>query len=157
MYAAPNYLLREGFEVELVDPVEPGSPEQCSYGNSGVISSSTFVPNATPGMIREIPGWLRDPDGPLSIRPRYFPEGLAVAPALPRQAAAKIAPAILPPHSIQSRALPMSVMRRSSRMPVARTSYRRAVCSSFMKIRRGRTRAVSASTSVANTGFRWRF
>lgn len=73
---AANYLLREGYSVALIDPLEPGSPQQCSYGNSGIISTSTFIPNATPGLLRNVPRWLLDPDGPLAIRPLYLPIAL---------------------------------------------------------------------------------
>ena len=29
-----------------------------------------------PGMLRKVPGWLRDPLGPLAVRPSYFPRAL---------------------------------------------------------------------------------
>ena len=71
-----NYLLRAGYRVQLVDPLEPGSPDQCSYGNSGIISTGTFVPAALPGLVQSIPKMLLDPEGPLSLRPSYFPKAL---------------------------------------------------------------------------------
>ncbi len=71
-----NYLLREGFDVEVIDPVAPGSPEQCSYGNAGGICPGSCIPNAMPGMIKKIPGWLADPEGPIGIRLAYLPHAL---------------------------------------------------------------------------------
>jgi D-amino-acid dehydrogenase len=39
-----NYLLREGFDVEVIDPALPGSEEQCSYGNAGGICPGSCIP-----------------------------------------------------------------------------------------------------------------
>ncbi|QJP16881.1 FAD-dependent oxidoreductase [Starkeya sp. ORNL1] len=71
-----NYLLREGFEVEVIDPVAPGSEDQCSYGNAGGICPGSCIPNAMPGMLRQIPKWLADPEGPLYVRLAYLPQAL---------------------------------------------------------------------------------
>lgn len=71
-----NYLLKEGFEVEVIDPVVSGSPEQCSYGNAGGICPGSCIPNAMPGMARHIPKWLADPEGPIGVRLAYLPHAL---------------------------------------------------------------------------------
>ena len=71
-----NYLLREGFEVEVVDPALPGSRDQCSYGNAGGICPGSCVPNAMPGMLQQIPKWLLDPEGPLFVRLAYLPQAM---------------------------------------------------------------------------------
>lgn len=71
-----NYLLDAGFAVSVIDPVEPGSPEQCSYGNAGGLSPGSCIPNAMPGLIRELPGLLRDPEGPISLRLLDLPHAL---------------------------------------------------------------------------------
>ena len=34
------FLQRDGWAVTVIDPVEPGAPDQTSYGNAGSISSS---------------------------------------------------------------------------------------------------------------------
>ncbi len=47
-----------------------------SYGNAGVITSGSCVPQSLPGLWKSIPGMLFDPDGPASIRPGYFPKFL---------------------------------------------------------------------------------
>ncbi|CAN5280569.1 FAD-binding oxidoreductase [soil metagenome] len=69
-----SYLQREGFDVEIVDFAEPGT--QCSFGNAGGICPGSCVPIAMPGMLRKVPGWLLDPEGPLHIRLAYLPQAL---------------------------------------------------------------------------------
>ncbi len=68
------YLQREGFEVEIIDPEPPGT--QCSFGNAGGICPGSCIPNAMPGILRKVPGWLSDPEGPLHIRLAYLPQAL---------------------------------------------------------------------------------
>lgn len=76
-------LLRMGRAVRLIDPLP--SPGGASFGNAGLISSSTFVPVALPGMLRNVPRWLTNPLGPLAVRPSYLPRA---APWLMRWVAA---------------------------------------------------------------------
>jgi D-amino-acid dehydrogenase len=64
------YLQRAGFKVTLVDSGPIG--EGCSFGNAGNISPGAVVPYLIPGILKEAPKWLFDPDGPLKIRPGYF-------------------------------------------------------------------------------------
>lgn len=71
-----NYLLRAGFSVDVLDPVAPGSPEQCSYGNAGGICPGSCIPNSMPGMAKHIPAWLADPEGPISLRLLHLPHAL---------------------------------------------------------------------------------
>jgi D-amino-acid dehydrogenase len=68
------YLQRSGHQVTVIDPLPPAGG--ASYGNSGLISSDTAVPVALPGMLRKVPGWLADREGPLIVRPSYFPRAL---------------------------------------------------------------------------------
>jgi glycine/D-amino acid oxidase-like deaminating enzyme len=68
------YLQRSGHNVTVIDPLPPAGGT--SYGNSGLISSDTAVPIALPGMLRKVPGWLADSEGPLIVRPSYFPRAL---------------------------------------------------------------------------------
>jgi len=65
------YLLRDGHRVTLVDRDGPG--EGASKGNAGAISPGSCVPLAMPGTLAKVPQWLLDPDGPLVVRPSYFP------------------------------------------------------------------------------------
>jgi D-amino-acid dehydrogenase len=69
--SAASYLQRDGHEVFVVDPNEPG--EGASFGNAGCINPSSVVPMSLPGVIRNVPKWLRDPLGPLSVRWSYLP------------------------------------------------------------------------------------
>ena len=64
------WLQRDGHRITFVSPVPAG--EACSYGNAGSLSPSACLPVGMPGMWRQVPGWLRDPDGPLAIRPAYL-------------------------------------------------------------------------------------
>ena len=68
------YLQRSGHHVNVVDPLPPAGGT--SYGNSGLISSDTAVPIALPGMLRKVPGWLTDREGPLTVRPTYLPRAM---------------------------------------------------------------------------------
>ncbi|MCC7048536.1 MAG: FAD-dependent oxidoreductase [Alphaproteobacteria bacterium] len=70
-----SYLQRDGHQVTVIDRVPPG--EGCSFGNAGGMSPGSCVPVAMPGMAKQIPQWLMDPLGPLSIRWSYL------LPALP--------------------------------------------------------------------------
>ena len=76
-------LLRDGHRVTLIDRDEPG--RGCSFGNGGVIQIGASVPVATPGVLRQVPGMLLDPNGPLVIRWSHL---LRLAPYLVRFIAA---------------------------------------------------------------------
>ena len=62
-------LLQKGFQVTIVDKAEPG--QGASYGNAGVISPWSIVPQSLPGMWRKVPSWLMDPLGPVTVSPGY--------------------------------------------------------------------------------------
>lgn len=76
---AASYLQRDGHNVFLLDPGTPG--EGASFGNAGAFNASSVTPVAMPGIVKKVPGWLRDPLGPLSLRWSYLP---AVLPYLYR-------------------------------------------------------------------------
>ena len=71
---AASYLLRDGHKVTVIDRVPPG--EGCSFGNAGCISPGSMAPLAGPGVLWQVPGWLRDPLGPLALRWAYLPRAL---------------------------------------------------------------------------------
>ncbi|HUR90911.1 MAG TPA: FAD-dependent oxidoreductase [Ramlibacter sp.] len=73
------WLQRDGHAVTFIAPVPPG--EACSFGNAGSLSPSACLPVGMPGMWKQAPGWLLDPDGPLRVRPGYL---LTVLPWLMR-------------------------------------------------------------------------
>ena len=64
-------LQRDGHAVTLVDRGAPG--EGASGGNAGVIVTGSFLPRSMPGTVKQVPGWLFDPKGPLFVRPLYAP------------------------------------------------------------------------------------
>ena len=74
-----SYLQRDGHSVFLIEPGNPG--EGASFGNAGAFNASSVTPIAMPGVIKNVPKWLRDPLGPLSLRWSYLP---AVLPYLYR-------------------------------------------------------------------------
>ena len=65
------YLQRDGHAVTLIDHAEPGSG--ASLGNGGMLSGSSIIPVAMPGVAAKVPGWLMDTQGPLTIRWGYLP------------------------------------------------------------------------------------
>ena len=85
-------LLEKGRTVRLVDKDEPG--QGASYGNAGVISPWSCVPQSLPGLWKNIPRWLLDPEGPVSIRPGYLPRALPWALKFLRAGRADELPAI---------------------------------------------------------------
>src|SRR6516164_9704996 len=76
---AASWLQRDGHSVFLVEAGEPG--HGASFGNAGCFNGSSVTPMSMPGVIRNVPRWLLDPLGPLSLRWNYLP---AIAPWLVR-------------------------------------------------------------------------
>ena len=56
--SAAEFLRREGVSVTLLDRVNPGDPEQTSYGNAGLLASSAIVPISSPGIWKKLPYYL---------------------------------------------------------------------------------------------------
>ena len=61
--ACAHRLQTLGFDVVLVDRDLPG--EACSFGNAGRIATSLVTPKSVPGLLRKVPGMLRDHRHPL--------------------------------------------------------------------------------------------
>ncbi|RLA43415.1 MAG: FAD-dependent oxidoreductase [Gammaproteobacteria bacterium] len=59
------HLQEEGVSVTVIDRQRPGN--ECSYGNAGVLGSATCIPISMPGVLYNVPGWILDPKGPLTI------------------------------------------------------------------------------------------
>src|SRR6516165_4800043 len=76
---AASWLQRDGHSVFLVEAGEPG--HGASFGNAGCFNGSSVTPLSMPGVINNVPRWLFDPLGPLSLRWSYLP---AIAPWLVR-------------------------------------------------------------------------
>ena len=67
-----RYLLEKGFSVRIVDRDAPA--QGASFGNAGVISAWSCVPQSMPGIWRKVPHWLLDPNGPVALRWLYLPQ-----------------------------------------------------------------------------------
>ena len=65
-------LLDRGHEVVLIEP--GGKQGRPTDGNAGWIAHTDVMPLASPKAWRNLPGWLMDPLGPLTIRPGYLPQ-----------------------------------------------------------------------------------
>ena len=65
-------LQERGARVRLIDRAEPG--QETSFGNAGVISPWSVVPQAMPGIWKSIPGMLLNANGPLTVRPSFWPK-----------------------------------------------------------------------------------
>ncbi|MGB1356388.1 MAG: NAD(P)/FAD-dependent oxidoreductase [Candidatus Puniceispirillaceae bacterium] len=62
-------LAERGLSVTVIDRKPPC--EETSFGNAGVISPWSCVPQSVPGLWRKLPKWLLDPQGPVFIRKRH--------------------------------------------------------------------------------------
>ncbi len=65
------FLAREGHEVILLDPREPGTGT--SFGNAGVLSVESCLPLARLSLLRAAPAMLLDPEAPFRLRLRHLP------------------------------------------------------------------------------------
>ncbi|MEM7069804.1 MAG: FAD-binding oxidoreductase [Pseudomonadota bacterium] len=65
-------IAEKGLSVQLIDRDKPG--QGTSYGNAGVISPWSIVPQAVPGIWKQIPSMLLKSDGPLAIKTSYLPK-----------------------------------------------------------------------------------
>ena len=65
-----SYLRRDGHDVTVLTMHPPG--EYCSFGNAGMLNNAGCVPQAMPGVIWKVPGYLTDPLGPLVVRGKYL-------------------------------------------------------------------------------------
>lgn len=65
-------LVEKGLRVRLIDRDAPG--QATSYGNAGIISPWSVVPQSMPGIWKKVPGWLLDPLGPVTVKPSYLPK-----------------------------------------------------------------------------------
>ncbi len=64
-------LRREGREVLLLEPNEPGSG--ASFGNAGTIADYAIIPVGTPAVLKNLASLLLNADSPLSIRKAALP------------------------------------------------------------------------------------
>ena len=64
------YLQKSGRQVTLIDPLSPGAGT--SSGNAGIISVGSVHPESMPGIWKEIPEMLLQPQAPVKLRPGYL-------------------------------------------------------------------------------------
>ena len=69
--ACAHYLLEAGRSVRILERGVVGAAT--SFGNCGTITPSHAPPLAAPGVIGRALRWMRQPDAPLYIRPRFDP------------------------------------------------------------------------------------
>jgi D-amino-acid dehydrogenase len=65
-------LAEAGCKVTVID--RTGICAETSSGNAAGLAFTEIIPMAHEGMIRQVPRWLVDPLGPLTIPPAYFPK-----------------------------------------------------------------------------------
>lgn len=103
--ATAHALADEGHDVVVVDREGPAAGT--SRGNAGMIAHTDIEPMASPKMLRQVPRFLMDPLGPLTIRKEYL---LPILPWLTRLILAsrpgEIAKSITAITAIQSLAMP---------------------------------------------------
>lgn len=69
--AIAAHLAEAGLRVEVID--RTGICEETSSGNAAAFAFSDVLPLAHKGMLAQVPKWLADPLGPLTIPPAYLP------------------------------------------------------------------------------------
>jgi len=65
-------LQRDGHDVVLIDP--KGAGEGASFGNGGVLASSSIIPISMPGLAMKAPAMLFDSNQPLFLKWSYLPK-----------------------------------------------------------------------------------
>lgn len=74
-------LLKDEYQVTIIEPQQPGGEQAASYGNGAFLSPASIIPMSMPGLWKKVPGYLLDPNGPFTIRWRFL---LKLAPWLAR-------------------------------------------------------------------------
>ncbi|HCL93183.1 MAG TPA: FAD-binding oxidoreductase, partial [Gammaproteobacteria bacterium] len=67
-------LQREGVSTLLIERGPIGG--EATFGNCALLALSEIVPLAKPGVMKKLPGWILNPEGPLAIRPGHLPSAL---------------------------------------------------------------------------------
>jgi glycine/D-amino acid oxidase-like deaminating enzyme len=137
-----SWLQRDGHHVFLIDPGNPG--EGASFGNAGAFNGSSVTPMAMPGIIRNVPKWLMDPLGPLSLRWSYLP---SILPYLVRFVSASAPDKV---HA-QARALRPLV---GPTVPLVRELAREAGAEELIH-QRGHLYVYRSEEGLAKDGFAW--
>ena len=67
-------LQQEGIATTLIERGSIGG--EATFGNCALMALSEIVPLAKPGVMKKLPGWILNPEGPLAIRPGHLPAAL---------------------------------------------------------------------------------
>ena len=70
------WMQRDGWNVTIIDKVAPGSPDQTSFGNAGILARCAVIPVSVPGLLKKVPALLARSDQPLFLRWSYLPKFL---------------------------------------------------------------------------------
>jgi len=70
--ATAIWLQRAGQQVTLIDMAEP--TQRASYGNAGVLASSSVLPVTMPGLLGKLPKMVLSPNEPIFVRWPYLPK-----------------------------------------------------------------------------------
>lgn len=70
--SAALHLQNDGHAVTLLDARSPGTAT--SFGNAGAIVTSAIEPNATPGILKQLPKYALDPSSGIRARYAYLPK-----------------------------------------------------------------------------------
>ncbi len=62
-------LQKKGYQVTMLD--KEGVAAGASTGNCGLMAVSEIVPISKPGVLSQVPGWLMDPEGPVTVRAKH--------------------------------------------------------------------------------------
>ncbi|WP_170604090.1 NAD(P)/FAD-dependent oxidoreductase [Ruegeria arenilitoris] len=65
-------LIERGIPVRLLDRGEPG--QETSFGNAGVVSPWSIIPQSVPGVWKQLPAMLLNPKSALSVRAAFWPK-----------------------------------------------------------------------------------
>ena len=140
---AARWLQRDGHSVFLVEAGNPG--EGASFGNAGAFNGSSVTPTAMPGVIRQVPGWLRDPLGPLSLRWSYLPTILPNLARVVRSAT---------PEKVRAQARALRPLIAPT-VPLVRELAREAVAQGHPMDQRGHLYVYRSAEALAKDALAW--
>ncbi|HVB15116.1 MAG TPA: FAD-binding oxidoreductase [Stellaceae bacterium] len=139
---AASWLQRDGHSVVLIEPGNPG--EGASFGNAGAFNGSSVTPAAMPGVIRNVPRWLIDPLGPLSLRWSYLPSILPYLVRFVRSAT---------PEKVRAQARALRPLLAPT-VPLVRELARDAGADDLVH-QRGHLYVYRSAEALAKDGFAW--
>ena len=67
-------LQRQGIGTTLIERGDIGG--EATLGNCALMARSEIVPLSKPGVMKKLPGWILDSEGPLAVRPGHLPTAI---------------------------------------------------------------------------------